>query len=142
MTPEEFDRSLKVLGCQKRVMRSLPVRLTAPEIQERSQAMAGAVLNIYDLDDELALIKDDFKTRRKSYEAIVREHAQTLKRGWEERPVGCGLNKDFARNVVRMFRLDTGEMVEERAISKEERQRELDGVHDPIGPEGEGAGLQ
>lgn len=125
-TSDEWDRALKALGCQKRTMRSLPVNLTAPEIQERSQAMAGAVLNIYDLDDELALIKGDFKTRRKSQEAIVREHAQTLKRGWEERPVECGLDKDFARNVVRVFRLDTGEMMEERALTIGERQEELD----------------
>ncbi|MBW1937119.1 MAG: hypothetical protein JRI84_16565, partial [Deltaproteobacteria bacterium] len=60
--------------------------------------------------------------------------AQKIRQGSEMRLVKCRVEQDFLTNSVKTYRLDTGELVEERAMTAEERQMMLMQETEPTGP--------
>ena len=107
--------------------RFLPVKLTEVELLERAEEMAAAELGIEQLQSErLALthqVNDAKKTRAKL--------AHTIDCGTEDRTVCCAWHEDFAKNVWRLKREDTGEEVDTRPMTALDRTGEL-----PFGNDG------
>lgn len=104
------------------VVRELPVDLTAAEKLDFGEKMAEAELAIVALKKEMEPLK-----------AEVKEHAEERKRlaecidsGTEERDVNCKWIENLDENVRRLVRQDTGAVVEEIALTAEERQEKLD----------------
>lgn len=103
------------------VQRELPCQLSDDQIIERANAMA-------DLDAEISKLKD----RRKSVNQKIREKdderlklSDEVEKGTELRMVTCRVDEDFAHNVVRIVRNDTGETVEERPMTAADRQESM-----------------
>ncbi len=104
------------------VKRELPVDLSKAEKLKFGDAMAVAELAIVALQKEMVPLK-----------AEVKEHAEERKRlaecidsGTETRDVNCKWIEDLDHNVKRLVRQDTGDTVEEQALTAEEREGSLD----------------
>lgn len=68
---------------------------------------------------------DYFKARIDGVGARIDELAEMAASGSEERDVTCQELHVFPLNIVRIVRVDTGEMLSERAMTAEERQETL-----------------
>lgn len=94
-------------------------------------------------EDSLAAVKSQFKSRIDAATAKRNEYSAIINAGCEYKPVDCKLIKDYGVNTITVVRLDTGEIVSERAMSMAERQRGLDfqGAKQSAQPaEGQGQG--
>lgn len=105
--------------------KSLRCELTEPELLERSQTAARLVVTIDELD---AAMKAEAKRRK----AVIEEEEAKLRRISAEirdkatfREIDCERTFDYRLGVVRDVRTDTGEVLNERAMTYSERQLEL-----------------
>lgn len=85
------------------------------------------------LIDEISAAEEAEKARRSAAKGAIEEleieasELQAIVRsGKEKRTIQCETRVDYASNAVRIYRLDTGELVSERAMEAEERQRHFD----------------
>ena len=115
--PKSVDEDLAV-------ERELPVKLTTDELLERGEAMADCEFEI-----------DKQKAVRKGVNAIIRAQtderaklAHVIESGVETRKVVCKWVGDYARNVWRLVRQDSGGMVDSRPMTAADRQTDFDDV--------------
>jgi uncharacterized coiled-coil DUF342 family protein len=105
-------------------------RFSADEIRDLGEQMAQAVARLENLEDEFQEVKAGFKEKMAGAQKTIKACAAKIRQGFEMRLMECRMERDFAGNAVRLYRQDTGEMVEERAMTIEERQRSL-GIAEP-----------
>lgn len=105
--------------------RKLPVQLTEEEIQQRSQALAGNLKKTDVLKEEKKASTSEFKARIDACNDITKKLAEIITSGKEDRDVECEMIKDFKRNTVTITRTDTGEVVDERPMTEDERQEKM-----------------
>jgi hypothetical protein len=98
---------------------------TPQETGDLAQEMAQAVARLDELEAEFGEVKAAFKEKMAKAKKTVKSCAAKIRQGFEMRLVECRMEKEFATNAVRLYRLDTAELVEERAMTVEERQRSL-----------------
>lgn len=107
-------------------VRDLPVKLTPDEIERKSDLLVAAEIEMAGIQDkkaaEVAKWNGELKDVRKNIKALVAE----LDAKTELRSVKCVTRKDFAKNVAKIVRLDSGAVIEERALDAEERQEALE----------------
>jgi hypothetical protein len=99
--------------------------LSEPRRLELGEVLARAVgeqerLEIH-LKDFVQRTKDAIKIQRQR----VSETASTLNQGFEMVKLACSQTLDFDRNTMQIRRLDTGAIVEERALTAEEREEAM-----------------
>jgi hypothetical protein len=104
------------------------------ELRNLGLSLANAIADLEALAQEKADFMADLKGRHKDAQAKVKLLAEKIRTGSEVRLVECRLEKDFLSNAVRTYRTDTNELVEERAMTVEERQLFLLPETDPAGP--------
>jgi hypothetical protein len=121
------------IGTGNIITKELECQLTAEEIRNLGVALANAIGELDSLDQEKATFMADLKSRRKDARAKMKLLAEKIRTGSEMRLVECRIEKDFLANAVRTYRLDTGELVEERAMTPEERQMMLVPETEPAG---------
>ena len=106
--------------------KQLRCKLTDAERLQKGQAFNSVLDELDELDAELADIKDSYKRRAKG----IKERGAALRKdfatGEEDRPVKCIQEPDFRRNIMLVRRLDTHEVIEERALESHELQGELE----------------
>lgn len=76
------------------------------------------------LEIEFAVIREDFKKRLAALEGEFAAFLKLARDGHEVRVVECEMERDFEHATVRYWH--EGTMVEERAMTAEERQTEID----------------
>ncbi len=103
----------------------LPVWLTDAEKQAYGEEMAVALVEISRQEEELVFLKKHYKEGIEPLEDRVRELAARINDGHEERRVNCEIVKDFEAGTVTVWRLDTMEVVRQRDMTLEEKQRSL-----------------
>lgn len=103
----------------------LPVPLT-DEVKLIKSAEIGKLL------DEHTKLTADKKRAADRYKGLMDGHMETIRElgaallaGTVEEEVECEQTKDFAKGIVTLVRLDTGEVVSERDMQPDERQGEL-----------------
>jgi len=77
-------------------------------------------------EDEAKRAAATYKEDLKTLDARRATLAQRVRERKERRDVPVAEQKDFSRKAISTIRLDTGEIVRERAMSSEELQTELD----------------
>ena len=105
-----------------RALRKLPVPLAAEVKAEIAHELIKLMLLKRDAENALA---DHSRRQReliKGMDAKLEDFADQHDAGTSQNDVEVEIVEDFGRNVVRVTRLDTLEIVEERAITAEERQ--------------------
>lgn len=104
----------------------LPCRLTDPELIERGQRLAETLENIKAEDSRQEMLKREMKSQAAALEAKRDALVLVVARREELRRIEFEDVIAWHLNVVRRVRKDTGEIVTERFITKEERQQRLD----------------
>jgi hypothetical protein len=109
--------------------RELQVKLTERELLQRGDEMAEQDINI----EKLKLERSEYTSKINALGKRRNELAHTIERGTEARKVRCEWVEDFAKNVLRLKRLDTGEEVDTRPMTATDRQEDIFGGDDDGG---------
>jgi hypothetical protein len=98
------------------------VDLTQLELIDRGHSLALERRDRNWLDGERKRVAADFKERIEVHDAEIDRLAEIVREKAEPRPVECKNVRDQERGVIEVTRLDTGEIVESRVMSEQERQ--------------------
>lgn len=109
----------------QREERNLTVVLTAEEAAQRSYQMAHAIEEIDAIEYESKLKATKAKNKIKDLRKEVVKLGRAVLTGTEPRMIECSWNRDEDRQVMELYRQDTGVMVDSRAMTEPERQRKL-----------------
>lgn len=104
------------------VMRHLPVKLDDYRERALSHEMAEARREEMRITDQLKRIQDSYKAQIKDAQNRLTNAAEAITNGFEMKEVGCRQEIDFATNTIRVYRVDTDEKIEERALEPKERE--------------------
>lgn len=107
-------------------MRQLKHVLTADENADLGQQLSRAIRGQQETLDEKAEVMAEFSQRVKAGTARINELANALNQGYHMREVYCQRIIDFTAGKVRIKRIDTGDIVEEREMRDDERQMVLE----------------
>jgi predicted molibdopterin-dependent oxidoreductase YjgC len=112
---------VKVLKTTKK----LPVKLNDDEMLERGKMLVENMRKTAVAEEE----RDKENKKRKGdialLEGVTARIAETVRSGSEYREVECELRKDYERGTVATFRDDTGEQIDQRPMTAEERQEDM-----------------
>lgn len=112
------------------VHRDLKCELSDAEKADLSDEMAGAEIKIEALKEQAKLLN----TQKRKLEGHRNELAHQVEGGAQERSVECHWVEDLPKNVKRLFRQDTMEIVDEVALTAADLQEELPGTEDNVTP--------
>lgn len=118
MPPRKFDEVL-------------PCKLSDEELLERGAELAKVLDTIDAIDVEKKAAVDQFKARIQIQESRARELRTAIESKCEDRPVECVESFELRLGVARTTRVDTGEMIRERALRSSELQPSLPGTERP-----------
>lgn len=99
----------------------LPVGLTLTELCDRGEQLAAAHARLDAHEEHESQVKSDLKATKAKHEAEIKRLAGVVRQKKEPRPVAVEVRADFQKKVVMEYRLDTGEVILERSLTKEER---------------------
>lgn len=111
------------------IQRVLPVKLTADERDERGRELSQAWDDYEVIEEEKKDVSKGLTKKLRDKRADISKLSRTLKVGVEPRVVTCRWVEDFNHNVKRLVRQDTGDIVEERALTTDERQLAIDDLN-------------
>ncbi len=103
------------------VKRELPVELTDAELAARGTEQADTELKIEALKDKVQGLNGE----KRKLEGHRNTLAHVIDKGVEDRMVECKWVEDLDHNVKKLERLDTGEVVENVALTAEDREGSL-----------------
>lgn len=106
--------------------RQLRCGFTEAEMLDMGRDLCEAIRVQGQLTEELATIKSDYKGKIGDRTTRINELVAKVTSGCENRDVDCEKHIDFVQNIVRVVRMDTGEIIEERGLFHYERQMALE----------------
>lgn len=112
----------------RRIVLPLSVKLTDPEIQAKGQALVEAIADERSLKAKKKLAADNYKAQIELSHQEQDRLAQLISTKSELRDVECVETFEFQTNTVTTARVDTGEIISTRAMTRAERQPVLPGV--------------
>lgn len=110
----------------------LPCKLTEIEKVTRGRELASKMEEREQVQLQAEEAKSAFKTRTQGIDAQIDELKRIVLDGTEKREIECFYHKDFENNSVLTVRTDTGEEVDSRRMTPEERQEMLPMVNDVL----------
>jgi hypothetical protein len=105
--------------------RHLPCALTRSEVEERADKLARLVKDRDAIDAERKQVARDYKTRMDDLSKEIGQLSEQVRSKREWRDVECTKERNEERGTVDFVRVDTGEVVESRALHPDERQVKL-----------------
>jgi hypothetical protein len=105
---------------------SMKVALTKDELIEQGEIVSEAQAEFTQAEMELNSMKAQFKGKMDAAECKGRVACGLIRDKFQYRPVKCRKVLDYDKGSMTLTRLDTGEMVEHRPMSEQERQMEID----------------
>lgn len=121
---EEFEQEEKDLRVKK-YQKVLPCALTRDEHHKRGIQLAETIEKIGDVERQKKRVADEFKSQIEDLEREATRLSGIVRSWKEERTVEVEERIDFARNTVAVVRMDTTEVIKERALTLDERQLSL-----------------
>jgi len=106
--------------------RRCQVKLTAAELVNRGDEMADCEVKIESLKAE----RSDLARQVKSHEKRRNELGHAIEKATEERELLCSWHPDYKQNAFLLKRPDTGEQIDTRPMTANDRQGELLGAED------------
>jgi len=106
--------------------RQLSCQLTREEVEERARESAQLLERRDQFDDELKSAQKSGKARLTEMEAELRRLATEVRDRAVLRLTQCERRLDYDAGTVSEVRGDTGEFIQTRKMTEEEKQRELD----------------
>jgi hypothetical protein len=105
--------------------RTLAVALTDDELKQKGDILVCRIQERDDVEQARKAAADGFKEHLKEIGGDISSLARQVRTRQEERVVTCMWERDDSRYAMILVRQDTGELVETRPMTDEERQREL-----------------
>lgn len=133
-----MEEKVKDMVEQKTIYRVLKTNFTEKEKLDMAGQIANCIREKKSNEDELASISSQYKSNVKRLEAEIAGFAEKLNTGWEMRRAECFEIRDYATGNLSVIRKETGEVVEERALTGEERQMGLFEEKDGEAPAADG----
>ena len=112
----EIEKSKELLKCF----------LTEAELRTQADTMAQSLSQIQSLESDLKSLRKQIESDIAAAEGALNSAVEKFRSGWEMRSIDCEIRKDFETNTVLTVRLDTGEIIRQRAMTAEERQMALE----------------
>ena len=106
-------------------IKHLPVELEDEEVQLYGRELSSKLRERDEIDDQESAAKKAAKAAREPIDLRIKALRYMLDTKTETRPVECEEVFDFKGNAVRVYRMDTGDEVDARPMTAEERQRPL-----------------
>lgn len=128
LTPPHHDDARENVGNADSMVeyeykdRELPVPLTDPERLQLGQDMAAAQSKAEQTERDKDAADKAFKGQIEAAYADVSDVAQKLRFGKVHRTVSCQHMMDYRLGRIRVVRMDTGEEIESRSMTSQERQ--------------------
>ena len=110
---------------KKSITRELPVKLNAKQLEEKRDALAEAVLKRTEIEQNLRDHSAGERKAIKEQKAEAKRLATEIQTESATLEVACSEELHYATNRYIVTRLDTKQVVEERALTEEERQEPL-----------------
>ena len=107
------------------ITRELPYLLTPQELNNLGLEMANNVAELSDLEKHKASFMVEHKKGADEAKGQIKLLATKIRSGIETRLIECRVQKDYLAGKVLIYRNDTDELVEERVMTTEERQKYL-----------------
>jgi len=107
-------------------LRELPVRLSDSEKLQYGRAIAQLLEDDADAYAAMKAAQAEHAAAKKGRALELERLRVAIQSGRELRAVEVRLERDWARGVVRVIRTDTMDDVEQRPMTMQERQRELE----------------
>jgi len=104
-----------------KLFRDLKVKLTDAEWRSYVDAWAREQSKAHETQAEKAEAMSKFKARIETHENTMNDLGEKVRSHEETRAVECFNKPDDTRFVMELYRLDTGELVETRAMTAQER---------------------
>jgi len=92
---------------------------------ELAHGMARALSEQHEAEDELKAISTQIKSKIALHSGAANSASTKISTGHEYRNVECEVTKNYTTGLVTTRRLDSGEVVDTRLMTTEERQAEL-----------------
>jgi hypothetical protein len=107
------------------VTKPLPVKLTDEEILKYGRDCARAKADRDNLVSEAKSVAKDYAAQVAEQDAIVAKLAPRINSGKETRDVVCVEVRNWNTGRVSVTRTDTNELIEDRPMKEDEKQREM-----------------
>jgi len=104
----------------------LPFKLGQKEKAEAAEQLATTLQAAESLELERKSVLGEFKSRLNALEERIHKLTLNVKDGVEMRSVECELRLNYTTLAATLIRSDTKEVVEERPMTDEEKQMNLD----------------
>jgi len=110
--------------------RDLWCKLSDEELRMKHDELIVSMSAIDTINEELSAAKAEFKEKLREEETRKDRLVREIREKREKRPVKVEEKRDERRGQVTVERCDTGEKIETRAMTVEERQPDLPGTED------------
>jgi hypothetical protein len=110
---------------QRNEPRWLPVPLTDDELLLRGNELARALEEKSELEERLKSERDDIKSEIGTRNERILKLRGSIRSKREQREVLCEWSRNDERMVMELHRQDSGEVIESRPMTAEERQEKL-----------------
>lgn len=117
------------------VTKHLKCLLSDHEIRTMGQDLARSNAQKDEAEERKKAVDAQLKSEIESHATRSLSLARTINNGYQYKDVDCAMRFDYLTNTVTTVRTDTGEVIESRAMTTEERQVELTFDEEPVGPE-------
>lgn len=123
--PPKPPKTFKTKGVEsmETFLQSIQFKLTAKEKDERNESHTRVWKEIGSLELEKKIFNDNKNAEIKEKKAEFDELMRAMEKGTEDREVRVGLFPVFTKNIVYTVRLDTDEIVSERTMTPQEKER-------------------
>lgn len=98
---------------------------TDTDLIELARGMSRALSEQHQAEDELKAVSTQIKSKIALHQAEANAASTKISTGHEFRNVECEITKNYTAGLVTTRRLDSGEIVDTRLMTPEERQVEL-----------------
>lgn len=114
----------------------LPCKLTQEEIVACSKEQSQNIQTVVEIKNQLKAIQSEMGGRVKQLEAGIGVLANRIKNGEEMRSVDVEVQANYTDCTITVVRLDTGQPIESRNMTGEEKQLQIDFEDDQDGGSG------
>lgn len=107
-------------------IRHVPIPLTEEERRELNEELVEAVNDKKRLEEHWNMMSKQHKKAIAAREDTIEQNAEALEQGHRMMPVKCRRDIDLNTNTLTVTRIDTGEQIEQRAMTAQERTAIVD----------------
>ena len=109
-----------------KVVKDIRVALSGEELAKLATEMSENIMRCEAIEEQKRIVTADLTSALKNEKKAYRAKAKAYRDGHEYRPVDCEEVPNFETNIVAVKRMDTGEILETRAMRAEERQTAIE----------------